>query len=75
MSIELNLLRKLSKTSVTIRTFRGITFLCEYDNAIEKVLPETLEVLLEHELITPFIESKSVITEKGRQEIEKYEIV
>ena len=71
MTPEMKLLNKMTSVGVSIRTFRGIVFLCEYDNAIEKILPEVFESLLEHRLVTPFERSKSVITEEGIEALHK----
>jgi len=65
--MELELLKKMAKTGVSIRSFRNLPYLWEYDSAVEQVRKEDLTKLIEALYVTDLVKNanRSVITKKG----------
>lgn len=75
--IEFELLKRLEKSGTSIRSFRNLPFLWEYDSAIEQVRKEDVDKLIAQSYITDLFKpgNKSIITRKGLsalKQIEKY---
>jgi hypothetical protein len=65
--MELELLRKMSKSGASVRNFRSLPYLWEYNSAVEQVRKEDLVKLLSASYVTDIEKAgnRSVITRKG----------